>query len=403
MSKWEDNYKNHQIHTTIQSLLEALGDNDLISDDLNVSGMVDRIRQAVSYSQSCLDNVLPSLASQGNLNNANSSLQNILNELNSYKANNNIGHLNNTSNHIDTLIPQLSSFPIPRPIIEENVFSKSIILFKEQAENIIKHLSDKKDTLEQQLNEVSTSSSEAKEELSRLEQLIEEQNEVIESAIEDFKTQFSTLESSLQAELQQSVVSNAEKTTEQIEQASIEHNNLIEEHRKTAEELVLLLETKKEEASNLVQIIGNIGITGNYQKIANQEQKAANTWRNIALFLMLLMAGAIALTIFLSVENGFDWKLAIFRLMAALILVIPATYAAKESSKHRALENHNRKAELELASLDPYLEKLPEEKRHQIKESLTEKFFGLGTEISNDEPVSYNALLELVKTAIKGK
>ena len=116
------------------------------------------------------------------------------------------------------------------------------------------------------------------------------------------------------------------------------------------------------------------------------------------------MVGAISLTIFVSVENGFDWKLAIFRLMAALVLIIPATYAAKESSRHRALENHNRRAELELASLDPYLEKLPEDKRNEIKENLTVKFFGLDDGASqSDEPVTYNSLLELIKMAIKSK
>jgi hypothetical protein len=347
---------------------------------------------------------LPTLVNQGNLNNANSYLQNVLNELNSFKANKNIAHLNNTTNHIDTLIAQFSSFPIPRPIIEEAVFSSSLISFKEQAEKIIQFLSGRKEELQEQLNEVSQSSSDVEQKFGQLQSSIEHQNEVIETAINDFKTQFSALEISLEEELQQAIKTNNEKTEEQIEIISKEHKSLIEKHEEKAEELVSLLESKKKEASDLVQIIGNIGITGNYQNIANQEQKSANTWRNIALLLMLLMVGAIALTIFVSVENGFDWKLAIFRLMAALILVIPATYAAKESSKHRALENHNRKAELELASLDPYLEKLPEEKRHQIKENLTEKFFGIDSGNNKiDEPVTYNALLELIKTAIKGK
>lgn len=68
------------------------------------------------------------------------------------------------------------------------------------------------------------------------------------------------------------------------------------------------------------------------------------------------------------------------------------------------LENHNRKAELELASLDPFLEKLPEETRHKVKEELTSKFFGLSsTEVKDDESVSYLALLDLLKTAISKK
>ena len=49
----------------------------------------------------------------------------------------------------------------------------------------------------------------------------------------------------------------------------------------------------------------------------------------------------------------------------------------------------NRKAELELASLDPFLEKLPEETRFKVKEELTSKFFGSSTaDIKDDEPVT---------------
>ena len=51
------------------------------------------------------------------------------------------------------------------------------------------------------------------------------------------------------------------------------------------------------------------------------------------------MVAVIGFTIFISATNGFDWKLALFRIGAALALVIPATYAAKESAKHRLLEN----------------------------------------------------------------
>lgn len=404
MSKWEDNYKNHPIHTTLQSLREALEDEALVSDDINIIDLVDRIRQAESFASSCLENVLPVLTSQGSLNNANSYLQNILNEVNSYKANKNIAHLNNTTNHIDTLVAQFSSFPIPKPSVEEDSFSNILISFKDQAENIIKFLSEKKQQLETQLNELSNASSDVGQQFGQLLSSVNQQGKNIENTINEFKSQFEELKEKSNQDIKIALEENVNKIELLIEEVKNQHGSLMEEQKSNAERLLSILESKKKEASNLVQIIGNIGITGNYQKIANQEKAAADRWRNISLLLMLGMVGAISLTIFVSVENGFDWKLSIFRLMAALVLIIPATYAAKESSRHRALENYNRRAELELASLDPYLEKLPEEKRNQIKENLTEKFFGLDDSAQHsDEPVTYNSLLELIKMAIKGK
>lgn len=178
----------------------------------------------------------------------------------------------------------------------------------------------------------------------------------------------------------------------------------VEKQKNDGEGVIEALKLNKKQASDLVQVIGNIGITGNYKNIANQEKGAADKWRNIALFLMIAMVGVIALTIGISATNGFDWKLALFRIGAALVLAIPATYAARESSKHRVLENINRKAELELASLDPFLEKLPEETRFKVKEELTSKFFGSSTaDIKDDKPVTHSALVELLKVAISKK
>ncbi len=404
MSKWEDGYRDHPIHTTLQNLIEAVDDDSLTSDDINVIDLVDRINQAISYTKSCLDNVLPALINQGSINNANSYLQNIINEVNSYKANNNIGHLDNTTNHIDTLISQFAAFPIPRPVIEEEVFSGALISFKSQAEKIIQSLSDQKQLLGDKLTELSESSSDVRQQFDELLSSVNKQAEKIDDTINEFETRFSQLKEHSNQLLENSNKINEQKIEQLMTEMSTEHASLLDEQKVNAIDIISVLETKKEEASDLVQIIGNIGITGNYQKIANQEKLAADKWRNIALLLMVVMVAAIVSTIFVSVENGFDWKLSLFRLMAAFVLLIPATYAAKESGKHRALENHNRKAELELASLDPYLEKLPEEKRNQIKENLTEKFFGLESAVSKqDEPVTYNSLIELIKLAIKGK
>ena len=72
-----------------------------------------------------------------------------------------------------------------------------------------------------------------------------------------------------------------------------------------------------------------------------------------------------------------------------------------ESSRHRTLENKNRRAELELASIDAYLESLPDEKRSEIKAALTDKFFGQITEEERAESgVTTDSLTSLLKEAI---
>ena len=114
------------------------------------------------------------------------------------------------------------------------------------------------------------------------------------------------------------------------------------------------------------------------------------------------MVLAIGLTIFISTKNGFDWKLSLFRIGAALVLAIPATYAASESSKHRVAEYRNRQAELELASIDPFLEKMPDEIKNDLKAKLTDRLFGCVNinEVAS-EKVSSASLFDLIKLAIE--
>lgn len=318
---------------------------------------------------------------------------------------------------------QINALPIVKPAISEQSFTRSLVEFKSLAEKSFSEMKKEKDELVESVEKIAEKSISQKEKLDSLSKEIERFDQGISGSLNNFNERFeeaenkytSQLDSKLSefnelyddysdafdSKLEESIGANREKVSNLISA----HNAQYEQQLKSQkEEANSVLEEKRAEASNLLQIIGNIGITGNYQNIANDEKSAADNWRWIALSLMIGMVLIIGITIFISAANGFDWKLALFRVGAAFVLAIPAAYAAKESAKHRALENHNRRAELELASLDPYLEKLPEETRHKVKEELTKQFFGLNTlQEKSEEPVSNKAIFELLKSVVDKK
>ena len=166
-------------------------------------------------------------------------------------------------------------------------------------------------------------------------------------------------------------------------------------------EIIADLERKLNEATKLVNVIGNVGVTGNYQNIANHHKDTANTWRLIAIGFMCLLSFLLIFSIWKVGDPAYDWHKAIIRIVAAAILIYPATYAARESSKHRKLENFNRKAELELAAINPFIEILDEAKKQQIKEKLVDKYFGNHTDIDKDgesnESIPVNLLEKIIK------
>ena len=423
MSQFEDRYKNHPVHTTLANLLEILKREELKTDNTNIMSLVDRIGQAADYCNICLENVLPALVTSQSLDQMNNHIQSIFNETNAYISNKNEGHLNNAGSHIDNLMNVLSGIPIPRPKLAQNTFTGFVNRFKDKVEEAINILQTDRNKLETGLAEVNTSLAERVKELNHLAEKLEQNSKAADDYLASFNSQLSSQKESFEQRLnnliesnretQESFLQNQEELNEALRTRSEEEYKTHRTHQSAAftgqieslkaatSDAVEELERKRVEASNLVQIIGNIGITGNYQKVANSEKESADRWRNIALILMLGMVGVIGLTIFTSLD-GFDWRLALFRIGAALILAIPATYAARESSKHRQLENYNRQAELELASLDPFLEKLPTEVQDKIKEELTTKFFGLNSQKPNEnENVSKETLIDMIKTVLK--
>src|SRR6218665_2274863 len=136
------------------------------------------------------------------------------------------------------------------------------------------------------------------------------------------------------------------------------------------------LKAKLEEARKIVNIVGNIGVTGNYQNIANQNKETADFFRKVALGFMVVMSLLLIYSIIELSCGDFDLYKSLVRILAASVLVYPAVYAAKESARHRNLEIQNRNLELELASIGPFIELLSEDKKQKIREDLANKYFG---------------------------
>ena len=92
--------------------------------------------------------------------------------------------------------------------------------------------------------------------------------------------------------------------------------------------------------------------------------------------------------------------------MYALAITAPAWYTARESARHRTNADRARQTELELASLGPFIELMPDDKKNQIREELTKRYFGNQiAEHTVEQPVNMKEVrefaLELVKAVRK--
>lgn len=318
---------------------------------------------------------IPDLVQQTELDALSNELNAGITQVNSYVGNNNVGHLNNATNNFNAAINRIKNFPIPVAKADFN-FSRKIADFEKTAKSKYKSLEKDKDALKTEIEKFKIDLTTKESEIQRLLKLIEGKETEIKNLNSTFQTNFNNIKS----EHNQNFENDKKTYRSEIDKAKEKFREEIDELKESIDidttETVKQLNTKLTEAKTLVNLIGNVGVTGNYQNIADSHKKSADFWRFMAIVFMAIFSILLVWTIIDLSAEGFDWTKSLIRIIAAAALSYPATYAARESSKHRKLETINRNAELELASINPFIEGLADDKKQVIKEKLVEKYFG---------------------------
>jgi hypothetical protein len=174
-----------------------------------------------------------------------------------------------------------------------------------------------------------------------------------------------------------------------------------------AKEHIGTLEKLREQARDLVGVIGRTGMTGGYQQDAVAEEKSANLWRLITIG--FATGAVIVLGIAVVVTTYFDTDLT--RLVSKTLLSAAlggiATYAARQSAHHRANARNARNLELALASIGPYLEPLDDEKRKEVLEVFAYILFAQrpvspdSSEAIEMGPTNVQTLIEAIQRATR--
>lgn len=252
--------------------------------------------------------------------------------------------------------------------------------------------------IEEEFNKLKSNYDGLNKEFIELKAQITAQKTRLDTAISNFQTQFSEAETKRSDTFNNSEIKRTEKfdgsVTKQKEKFESELRSQIDNfetaldtYKKQADDnlntikndteaIIDNLIEKKNEAEKLVNVIANTGMAGGYQKVANEARKAKLIWQ-IATTVALTGLIAFAIIAFISAVSG-EFNIGKFgaRIFAAISFGIFAAYSAREAERSSNREVKNRQLELELASIDLYLAKLPEDKQISIKTELASKWFG---------------------------
>lgn len=395
-------FKNHPVFQSIEQFSSRINEKE--SKELIELSQYSFYNTSINYVSERLNLTIPELVQKTDLDNIHNYFNSSISELNHFLSNQNPGHLSNITSYLNASLPYVNNLPIP--IKGKFDFSRKISGFETLLSEKFEVLLAENNKNIEQLNEVNELIKEKEDKLKELEELISLKENELENINSSFNTEFENIRDTHNSKFDQEI----EEIKSQFETV---RRDLIDEIDKQKDvisndtsSLITELETKLSDAKRIVNIIGNIGVTGNYQKIADYHKKQANMWRWIALFFMVLLTGLLIYTIYHITGHEFNWRVALVRIVAFSALLYPATYASKEASKHRELENSNRKFELELASISPFIELLPEEKKQEIKEKLVDKFFGntqyqTVNENNKDERISVGGIEKMMNIFLK--
>lgn len=405
MTAWAEQFQTHPVTGSWETLIQSVGDAAL-DEKTSVDTVEDlaRLRKVVAYTDSKFRSIDPDLAVKGNLNTLHKVAQELINSINTFKADGNIGHLQNANNHADQLLTVIHQFPIS---LDRTYAQEDHEAYSETVSRYIKRLSNQKNEIEasltKQLEDRSKEISGLKSSLDALNNDMKGTQLTLQSQLTEFGTQFQNgekerneryakLHSKLEDDAAQALRDQNQKLDAEFERLALKSAAIIE-----------ILSKLQDDASKVYGVTVNTLQGGAYSAYANSEKRNANIFRALASFFMV---SAVLFLVFPDISiifggdlSEFDWKKTAARIPISIVLFVPAFYFARESGKHRTNEINNRRRQHILSTLDPYITLMDEDRGNELKAHVAKTIFSDAATAHHDseDRFSLDQVIKLLK------
>ncbi len=341
----------------------------------------------------------PLLLFPGPIGSLDSHVQNVVSEVSSFQSNRNRAHLSNANTQLDSLLVYAAQLGLASSPSTPDV-ATAVENIRSQAENTLKGLLEQARTLGSQLSRLQEASNTTNVEVTA-------QKGRLDAAIAEYQTQFSAAEASRQQQatealkthtqrldqaltdaqkrLQESTQDIAKRLEASLQDTSTKAAQQRDDLRGAAQALLDDLTEMRTKAETLLHVIGSAGMAGEYQKVANSARRATTVWQVFAASAMIGLVTFAILTYLATQQTEIHWGGVAARAFVTLTFGVIAAYAARQGDRYSDIEVRNRRYQLELSSLDPYLANLPQETQHKVKVEIAQKLFG---NVSTDLPAN---------------
>lgn len=422
MKAFKDRFKQHPLQASLEAMWTTLrgikipkfseGDESTVQDNNLKRAAFARIIRVASFISSSIKQSDPTIWTTAALDAARASVDTITRGVEEFQSAGSIAGFEVAG---DTALDQFRKAFLSR-VSTKSIFAlESLTLFSELAETSIRSS-----------EEIDRSIKTKEKEIVDVQEGFAKQIAELSSQIEGFKTQFEaqkTRVDDLVTTQQQSFqTGQSERVTafnQEVESRKSTHDQLAADRaasydvwsKSADEKLGALLKSTLDtadanlkemdrhqaRAKEILGIVAASGVSGHYKNTAKREWISAEVLRLLALGCFLAMGILIYHVVDSLKGPDFRWEMGLFRVGVGLALSIPAFYCAKESAKHREAEKRNRRLQIELATIEPYLEKLhsPTEMQKILTEKANSYFMGQLQNEPNDDKEGVLAAKEL--------
>ena len=135
------------------------------------------------------------------------------------------------------------------------------------------------------------------------------------------------------------------------------------------------LSERKVEADQLVGLIGERGVTSNYQKVANESRAEMYIWQVLTMSALLTFVAVAIFEFVPALMGGWSGGLFAGRVFVATALTLFAGYAGTQAKNSRDVMRKNRQREMDLQAIGPYLATLAPEQQRDFKLKYADRTF----------------------------
>ncbi len=172
-----------------------------------------------------------------------------------------------------------------------------------------------------------------------------------------------------------------------------------------ATKILETIQTRKDEVEKLVGVIGNLGVTSGYQKVANRAQKAVYFWQFMTVTALAGLVFVAYLIAFRPVSgDALFYQGLSTRIFLSITVGVFAAYAARQAANNMETERKSRKLALELEALGPFIAPLPPEMQNKFRADVGDRSFGIADDdakiAGERDPVTAADLLPMVKDTL---